>query len=54
MKQINAAQETIAVIGAGIVGVTTALKLQKEGYKVTLIDEKGIAEGCSKGNGDLL
>lgn len=50
MKQINAAQETIAVIGAGIVGVTTALKLQREGYKVTLIDEKGIAEGCSKGN----
>lgn len=40
----------VAVIGAGIIGVTTALQLQKAGYQVTLIDKLGIGEGCSKGN----
>lgn len=38
------------VIGAGIVGVCCAINLQKAGYQVTLIDRKGVAQGCSKGN----
>lgn len=42
--------ETVAVIGAGIVGVCSALYLQREGFNVELIDAKGIGEGCSKGN----
>lgn len=40
----------IAVVGAGIVGICCALYLQKNGYKVTLIDKKGVGQECSKGN----
>jgi D-amino-acid dehydrogenase len=40
----------IAVIGAGIVGVSTALHLQRDGRTVTLIDERNPGEGTSKGN----
>lgn len=40
----------VAIIGAGIVGVSTALKLQQAGRTVVLIDRKGIAEETSRGN----
>lgn len=43
-------QQSIAIIGAGIIGVNCAAQLQQQGYKVTLIDKEGIGEGCSKGN----
>lgn len=43
-------KKRIAVIGAGIVGICQALYLQRAGYQVCLIDRKGIAEECSKGN----
>jgi len=43
-------QETVAVIGAGIIGINCALELQSLGYQVTLIDKEGIGLGCSKGN----
>jgi D-amino-acid dehydrogenase len=49
-----AASGTIAVIGAGIVGVATALWLQRLGRKVILIDRSGPAEGASFGNGGVL
>lgn len=45
---------TIAIIGAGIVGVSTALWLQREGYKIILIDKAGPGEGASHGNGGVL
>lgn len=38
------------VIGAGIVGMSTAAFLQREGYKVTVIDRLPPGEGCSFGN----
>jgi len=40
----------IAVIGAGIIGVCTAIELQAAGHDVWLIDRKGVAEECSYGN----
>jgi D-hydroxyproline dehydrogenase len=43
-------EQTVGVVGAGIVGICCALYLQREGYKVELIDPKGIAQQCSKGN----
>ncbi|HVZ00125.1 MAG TPA: FAD-binding oxidoreductase [Dongiaceae bacterium] len=42
--------QNIAVIGAGIVGVSAALHLQRDGHAVTLIDERDPGEGTSKGN----
>ena len=43
-------QHDIIVIGAGIVGLSIALKLQSEGRAVTVIDRKGVAAEASKGN----
>src|ERR1700756_1931150 len=44
----------IAVIGAGIVGVATALYLQRDGHRVTLIDRLGPGEGTSKGTAAVI
>ena len=41
---------TIAVIGAGIVGVSCALRLQSLGHQVTIYDRKGLAAEASAGN----
>jgi D-amino-acid dehydrogenase len=41
---------TIAVIGAGIVGMQIARKLQREGEKVILIDQDDPGMACSFGN----
>lgn len=45
---------TIIVFGAGIVGVSTALWLQRDGFDVTLIDREGPASGTSYGNAGIL
>lgn len=42
--------QNVAVIGAGVIGIATAIQLQQCGYQVTLLDKQGISEGCSKGN----
>jgi len=45
---------SIAVIGAGIVGVCTALYLQRDGHRVTLVDYREPGEGASKGNAAVI
>ncbi|MGB3383448.1 NAD(P)/FAD-dependent oxidoreductase [Marinomonas sp.] len=40
----------VIVIGAGIIGISTALKLQSEGRQVLVLDRKGIAAETSAGN----
>ena len=44
----------IAVVGAGIVGVSCASYLLREGYEVELIDRDGPAAGASQGNAGAL
>ncbi len=44
----------IVVIGAGIIGVTIALNLKREGYSVTLLDQNEPGKTCSFGNAGLL
>jgi len=44
----------VIVVGAGIVGVSTAIWLQRDGHDVTLIDREGPAGGTSYGNAGLL
>ena len=44
----------VAVIGAGIVGVSTALWLQRAGHNVTLIDRGVPRDRASYGNGGVL
>ena len=38
------------IVGAGIVGICSALYLQREGHEVVVIDRSGPGEGTSKGN----
>ncbi|MEX0348867.1 MAG: NAD(P)/FAD-dependent oxidoreductase [Paracoccaceae bacterium] len=47
-------RKTVAIIGAGIVGVSAAIWLQRAGRDVILIDRKGPGEGASYGNGGVL
>jgi D-amino-acid dehydrogenase len=41
------------IVGAGIVGICSALQLQRDGHEVVVIDRSGPAEGTSKGNAGL-
>ena len=43
-------EREVAVIGAGIVGVSCALWLQRKGFRVTLIDRQEPGNGASHGN----
>ena len=43
-------EASATIIGAGIVGMSTAAFLQRSGYKVTVIDRLPPGEGCSFGN----
>ncbi|MGH1416186.1 MAG: NAD(P)/FAD-dependent oxidoreductase [Pelagimonas sp.] len=45
---------SITVVGAGVVGITTALALQKQGFSVTVLDSKGVAQEASAGNAGAL
>jgi glycine/D-amino acid oxidase-like deaminating enzyme len=44
----------VGVIGAGIVGICTALYLQRDGHRVTVIDRGAPGEGTSKGNAAII
>ena len=44
---LNKDDRHIAVIGAGLAGTTTARMLASRGYRVTLLDHQGIAQGGS-------
>jgi glycine/D-amino acid oxidase-like deaminating enzyme len=44
----------IVVVGAGVVGACTAIYLQREGFRVTLIDKGAPGEGASLGNAGCL
>lgn len=47
------AREAI-VVGAGLVGICAALALQDKGFKVSVIDRDGPAEGASYGNAGVI
>jgi D-amino-acid dehydrogenase len=44
----------VIVLGAGMVGVSAALHLQKRGRSVVLVDRRGVAEETSYGNAGLI
>ncbi len=45
---------SVTVIGAGIVGISCALYLQRDGYAVTVIDPEEPGAGASKSNAGIL
>ena len=44
----------VTVLGAGIVGISCALELQRRGFQVRLIDRQGPGEETSSGNAGIL
>ncbi|MDH4021468.1 MAG: FAD-dependent oxidoreductase, partial [Xanthomonadales bacterium] len=45
----------VVVLGAGVVGVTTAYYLSERGHSVTVVDRaESVASGASSGNGGQL
>jgi D-amino-acid dehydrogenase len=47
-------ERRVTVIGAGIVGIATALQLQRARFRVTVGDRLPPGEGCSFGNAGLI
>jgi D-amino-acid dehydrogenase len=43
-------QKHVTIIGAGIVGISIALELQNQGFKVRVLDRSGVASEASAGN----
>jgi len=43
-------KELTVVIGAGVIGLVTACRLQQQGQQVLLLDPNGVGAGCSAGN----
>ena len=50
MQKARSVPQDIVIIGAGFVGVATAMWLQKSGHKVTLVDPEPFMEGAYFGN----
>ena len=44
----------VAIIGAGVIGVSAAFRLQEAGLRVTLIERDGVGRGASFGNAGAL
>ncbi|MFM8795683.1 MAG: FAD-dependent oxidoreductase, partial [Betaproteobacteria bacterium] len=42
------------VLGAGVVGITTAWALAESGWRVSLLDARGVGQGTSLRNGGQL
>ena len=47
-------RNNVTVIGAGVVGIMSALHLQEEGLSVTVIDRQRPGNECSYGNAGVL
>lgn len=44
----------ISIIGGGIIGLSTAYYLSKDGYEVTVFDSTNLSDGCSYGNAGMI
>jgi D-amino-acid dehydrogenase len=53
-RVVEGGTQDIAIIGAGIVGLASALYLQQDGHRVTLFDPSGPGEGATFGNAGCL
>ena len=51
---MSPAPQAVIVVGAGIVGVATALFLQEDGHSVTLVDPRSPGSGTSSGNAGII
>ncbi|RVU37152.1 FAD-dependent oxidoreductase [Rheinheimera riviphila] len=49
-RTTSANKAATVVIGAGVIGLVTACRLQQQGQQVLLLDANGVGAGCSFGN----
>ncbi|MYW91766.1 FAD-binding oxidoreductase [Amycolatopsis rubida] len=54
LDRLDGGPRSVIVVGAGIVGLSTAWFLQERGVRVTVVDREGIAAGSSWGNAGWL
>lgn len=54
VERIDGGPRSVVVVGAGIVGLSTAWFLQERGVEVTVVDRTGVAAGASWGNAGWL
>ncbi|GAA2104250.1 NAD(P)/FAD-dependent oxidoreductase [Actinomadura alba] len=54
VERISGAPRSAIVVGAGVVGLSTAWFLQEHGVEVTVVDRTGVAAGASWGNAGWL
>jgi len=45
---------SVIVIGAGIIGLSTAYYLHQEGFKVTILEQGDLTSNCSSGNAGMI
>lgn len=50
VERLDGAPRSAVVVGAGVVGLSTAWFLQERGVEVTVVDRAGVAAGASWGN----
>lgn len=50
MRKNNINRRHVTIIGAGIIGISCAMNLLRDGHMVTVVDRNHPGEGCSKGN----
>ena len=53
-KQLMSNVKNIAVIGAGIVGLSTSYYLQSSGHNVTIFDQNDPGSGTSRGHASVI
>lgn len=44
----------IGILGGGIIGLSSAYYLNREGHSVTIIDQSDLSDGCSHGNAGMI
>ncbi len=49
-SQTQSSNETVLIVGSGVIGIACAHYLMKSGFDVTVIDQSSIAGACSHGN----
>lgn len=53
MSQQSAPKRHVTIIGAGVVGISSAIRLQRAGCDVTVVDRVSPGESCSRGNAGI-
>lgn len=51
---MNGTNRNVTIVGAGVVGMSTAVHLLRDGHQVTVVDRDDPGQGCSFGNAGIL